>query len=69
MAVTIQSIEANSPAQRAGVLPGEILVAINGHEIYDVLDYRFYETNQRLELFLHNVKGEGRTVSIRKPAV
>ncbi|MCI9576413.1 MAG: DUF512 domain-containing protein [Clostridiales bacterium] len=66
MAVKIQSIQENSSAHRAGILPGEILVAINGHEIYDVLDYRFYETNQHLELSLHNEKGEGRTVSIRK---
>ena len=66
MAVKIQSVETGSFAQRAGVLPGETLVAINGHTIYDVLDYRFYETNQHLELTLCNDKGENRMVSIRK---
>ena len=45
MAVEIQSVEPGSHAALAGILPGETLVSINGHEIYDVLDYRFYETS------------------------
>lgn len=41
MAVTISGIEPKSRAQRAGIQPGDVLVSINGHEIVDVLDYRF----------------------------
>ena len=35
----IKSVDAHSPAQRAGVRPGETLTHINGRPIVDVLDY------------------------------
>ena len=40
--VTITGVEENSAAARAGLLAGDILLTVNGHEIGDVLDYRFY---------------------------
>lgn len=46
MAVLIKSVENKSYAQKAGILSGETLISINGKEINDVLDYRFYETNR-----------------------
>ena len=67
MAVIIRSVAPGSPADQAGVSPGETLQAINHHEIYDILDYRFYETNQHLELTLSDPKGRMRTVCIHKP--
>ena len=42
MSVKILSVGPESPARHAGILPGETLVSINGNEICDVLDYRFY---------------------------
>lgn len=65
MAVTIQGVAAGSPAQRAGVRPGERLVSINGQPIGDVLDYRFYMTDRHVVLAL---EGEGgrRELSIHK---
>lgn len=42
-----------SPASKAGVLPGDWLLEINGHPIADVLDYRFYVTEKRVTLKLH----------------
>ncbi len=41
MAVKIDGVEPHSRAEKAGVRAGDILLAINGHEITDVLDYRF----------------------------
>ena len=38
----IKSVDAHSPAQRAGVRPGETLTHINGRPIVDVLDYKFF---------------------------
>ena len=52
MSVVIKGIESGSPAQRAGIQAGEILVSLNGHDIVDILDYRFYETNSHLEIKL-----------------
>ncbi len=42
MPVTIQSVAPGSPAARKRIRAGEQLLTINGHEIEDVLDYRFY---------------------------
>ena len=33
MSVVIKGIEPDSPAQRAGIQAGEILVSLNGHDI------------------------------------
>ena len=40
--VRIDGVARESRAQRAGILPGDVLVSINGHPVADVLDYRFY---------------------------
>ncbi len=49
----ITGVERNSPAERAGVLQGDWLLSINGHEIKDVLDYKFYAAEKKLTLRLH----------------
>ena len=51
----IQSVTPGGPAHQAGVRPGETLVAINGHPIVDVLDYKFYSYDPRLELRLREL--------------
>lgn len=66
MPVKIVSVEPDSPARHAGILPGETLVSINDNEIRDILDYRFYETDRCLSVVLQNAGGESRTVQIRK---
>ena len=48
--VKITDVEHRSHAERAGILPGDTLLCINGNEINDVLDYRFYLTERRVEL-------------------
>ena len=40
--VKITDVQKKSRADKAGILPEDILVSINGKEIHDVLDYRFY---------------------------
>ena len=66
MAVLIKSVDEGSPASRAGVHPGETLVSISGNPVQDVLDYRFYMTEPRLELELRGGEGETRFLKIRK---
>ncbi|MBQ8397749.1 MAG: DUF512 domain-containing protein [Clostridia bacterium] len=51
--VTITDVLPRSRAARAGVLPGDILLSINGHAIRDVLDYRFYLAERSVTLGLH----------------
>lgn len=50
--VRITEVEAHSRAVRAGILPNDVLVAINQNEIFDVLDYRFYLTESCITLSL-----------------
>ncbi|TQI65669.1 DUF512 domain-containing protein [Clostridium sp. KNHs216] len=66
MSVKILSVDQDSPAEKKKILPGETLVSINGNEINDVLDYRFYETSKNLSLLLTDRDRNRRTISIRK---
>ena len=67
MSVQIKSVMRHSYADRAGIRDGETLLSINGNDIVDVLDYRFYQLNSSLELKVRDLKGEVRTVCLRKP--
>ncbi len=50
MAQIITGVDPGSPAKRAGLRAGDELVSVNGHEIRDVLDYRYYCESPRLLL-------------------
>ena len=63
--VIITSVEQSSLAERAGIRGGDVLVAINGNEINDVLDYRFYLAERNLSIALHR-DGEPYTAHILK---
>ncbi len=51
--VTITEVLPKSRAAKAGLRPGDILLTINGKEIRDVLDYRFYLTERDVRLTVH----------------
>lgn len=46
--VKITSVDKNSYAEKCGILPGDILVSVNGNVINDVLDYRFHIMDKKL---------------------
>ena len=48
MAVKIFAVLKNSVCAKNGIRPGDRLVSINGNEINDVLDYRFYSDSDKL---------------------
>lgn len=48
--VKITGVEPHSRAQKAGIQTGDILLSLNGHEITDVLDYRFYLTEHDVKV-------------------
>lgn len=52
MSVIIGGVEKGSPAYKKGIKGGDILLSINGNEIVDVLDYRFFQNDKKLRLEL-----------------
>lgn len=50
--VKITEVMLGSRAYKAGISAGDTLISINGNSIKDVLDYRFYLTERRVELLL-----------------
>ena len=63
--VKIVSVEERSYAKKAGISPLDTLVSINGNEICDVLDYRFYLADKVIKLKLLR-DGKEYTVKIKK---
>lgn len=51
--VTVDSVEKGSIAEKAGILPQDIIISVDGHEIRDVLDYRFYTASEKLTVKIH----------------
>ena len=64
MSVTIDSVLPRSLAWLHRIKAGDKLLKINSNTINDVLDYRFYITDERLELQLEKPSGKKRTVKI-----
>ncbi len=51
--VRVSAVAPSSKAEQHGILAGDYIIEINGHPICDVLDYRFYLTEQTVTLKLH----------------
>ena len=65
MAVLIRSVEEGSPAHKAGIPENSSLISINKNEIFDVLDYRFYQNEKRLKIKVE-ANGKIRSYRIKK---
>src|SRR5262245_34331908 len=48
--VVVASVEARTPAARAGLRPGDRLLAINGAGLRDAIDFHFHAGTERLEV-------------------
>lgn len=54
----IKSIEEGSIAQELEILPGDELLSMNGKDIEDILDYRFLEKDEEVELLIYRPSTE-----------
>jgi len=61
----IGKIEHYSPLRHHARL-GDAVVSINGHEVLDVLDYKFFSYDPSLDIVLRSPEGSERTVHIEK---
>ncbi len=66
MSVIIESVQKGSPAYKAGIKDGYTLLSLNGNEIMDVLDYRFYQNNEKLLISFIDTKGKIKNKRIKK---
>ena len=66
MSVIVKSVEKKSPAYKAGMRDGNTLLSISGNSIMDVLDYRFYQNNEKLTLEYINAKGKTVAKKVKK---
>src|SRR5713101_7415489 len=48
--VVVAAVSARTPAARAGLLPGDRILAINGAGLRDVIDFHFHAGEERLDL-------------------
>ena len=54
----IKSVAAGSVADELGIEPGDRLIAIDGHEIEDVFDYRYYISSDSYVMLIEKPDGE-----------
>ncbi|MDR3277292.1 MAG: DUF512 domain-containing protein [Oscillospiraceae bacterium] len=66
MSAVIRSIRPGTPASRTIIAPGDALRRVNGHELTDVLDYRYYTCDRRVFLELTSPEGKIKLVRVRK---
>ena len=65
--LTIHAVEPGSPAAKAGVVPGSLLVSLNDRAVQDTLELRFMETAERVDLVWRDGDGAEHRVRLEKP--
>ena len=54
---SVFDIEKDSLAERAGIEPGDIILAAGGHEIHDILEYKFLTAEYEVSLTVQKKDG------------
>ncbi len=66
MSVIIDSVEKGSAAWKHGLRGGYTLLSLNGNEIIDMLDYRFYQQSEKITVEFITDKGKQKRKRIKK---
>lgn len=61
---TISYVEPGSLAEEAGIVPGDKLISINGHDFHDILEYRYLVSEYEVELEILKENGDTEIISI-----
>lgn len=64
----IAQVDADSIAQELGIEPGDLLVAINGQPLVDLMDYQYYQALEELTLTVEDAAGERYELEVEKDA-
>lgn len=65
--VQVLEVQPGSPAEKIGISTGDRLLALNDHQIHDILDYWFHVSADRLRISWITKDGEKKTATIKKP--
>ena len=63
----ISSIDKGSIAEEAGIESGDYILEINGHEITDILAYKYYSSDENITLKVGKKNGETEIIDIENP--
>ncbi|MGE5174208.1 MAG: DUF512 domain-containing protein [Betaproteobacteria bacterium] len=64
--IEIIDVEPGGTAAGAGIRKGDNIVSVNGKEVHDVIDYKFFVAEEHLTIKLSTPEGRTRTVSLDK---
>ncbi|MBQ3115129.1 MAG: DUF512 domain-containing protein [Clostridia bacterium] len=64
MEAVVKSVAENSIAFDIGVMPGDIIVSVNGTPLKDILDFRFLTASEQYEIEIKKINGEVEIVDI-----
>ena len=61
---TVGYVEPGSLAEEAGIVAGDKIISINGHEFYDILEYRYLVSEYEVELEVQKKNGDTEIILI-----
>ncbi len=62
----VKSVENKSVAQRYPILPGDEILEINGNPVRDLIDFKFYSSEEKLNLKIRDKSGRIKKIRINK---
>ncbi|MDP4118563.1 MAG: DUF512 domain-containing protein [Bacillota bacterium] len=63
----ISSVDEGSIAEEAGICEGDYILEINGHEIKDILSYKYYSNDENIELKIGKADGSIEIIAVENP--
>src|SRR5207237_971698 len=67
--VVVAAVRARTPAAAAGLVPGDRILAINGHALRDAIDFSFHGSDARLALSVERDRSQAALWAARRPRV
>ena len=66
MSAIVSGIQKDSIAEELGIEPGDIILSVDGVELADLIDYRFYVNSEELTIEIQKKNGEIEEIELEK---
>ena len=60
----VKEVVPDSIGQEAGIEPGDVIIGINGEQIFDILEYKFLTSEEELEIEVQKANGEIEVIEV-----